>query len=108
MFNPFRLSINRCQIQQSLAKEGVVIEITVELGLALPPRAQKQIASGQLFENEISGIFRSLQVLLILQNAITVDQGRNHQTVPAGENLLVAPWTHSLSPFDHELFFHRL
>jgi hypothetical protein len=79
--------------KQPADHERVILEEGGNPGLFAAVTAQEQtVFSHHVPEDEISGSCCRLEVSGLAKNAATVCHARDHQTVPAGEGLVIRNW----------------
>ena len=85
-------------------KIGIVVEIGVELGLAvLVSVEQASVGESHMVENKAGGSPRGLEVTLVLEDAPAFGQGRDHQAIPGDQDLGVLGWRHTPCAHGQEL-----
>ena len=82
--------------EQPVGTVGVVLEIAVELGRAVLPRAQQTaVGRAQVFESESGVALGRATVVVAAERPRRLGEGRQHEAVPGGEHLLVARRPHA-------------
>ena len=90
LLEPAPLEGRLVQRQQRLEQEGVVLQVCVELRLAVLVGAQEAafgVAQGA--QHELGAAARRVKVVLASQHRAGLGQGGDHQRVPGGEALVV-------------------
>ena len=86
------------EIEQPLDEHRVVIEKTWNRGIARAIAAQQRAARGivQMADDELRCTPRGLSVAGIVEHRSALGEGRNHEAIPGGENLVVQVRAHAL------------
>ena len=81
----------RVEPDQAVRQESVILEVSGQLGLALAIGPQQAaVGQAQLVEQEPGGLLGGLPVFLDLEDPVAVGVSRDHQAVPARQDLVVA------------------
>src|SRR6202035_1923497 len=83
------------QIEQREADEGVIVEEPVDGRLAFAMTAQQDFARvvPQVTAQEIYSVAGGLGITRFGQDLRAFSEGRNHQSIPRRQDLVVAQWT---------------
>src|SRR5262245_22573985 len=73
---------------------GKVGRETWKKQLAIAPGMPKPFFLGHVACDEIERMFGDREPIRLVQNDAGVDQGRDHQSVPVGQNFVVKSWTY--------------
>ena len=89
---PAHLEGRLVERQQRLEQVGVVLEVGVQLRLAVLPAAQQPaVGVAHLVEHELGRGARGVEVVVAAEHRAGVGERRDHQRVPGGEPLVVEP-----------------
>ena len=80
------------QIEERGDGEGVVLEITVVPGRTAEVTAQEPAIDAKVREKELRCALGDGDVSFILEDESGLGVGRDHESVPGGQDLLVAEW----------------
>ena len=96
---PARIEAGLVQGEQRLEQERVVLQVGVELGLAVLPGAQQPpVGVAQRAEHELRTAGRRLHVVGALEHGAGLGQRGDHQGVPGGQALVVEARPDALRP----------
>ena len=95
--------------EQSLKQEGVIFKVGVEPGFPTPPGAQQcALAITHLVPDEVGGAPRGLEVFRPVEEGSGFGEGRDHQSVPGAEHLVVKRRTDPCRPRTEQVPSRRL
>ena len=77
--------------QQSVDEKAVILEVAVELGLPIFVGAEEAPAAPQPGQHEIGVLLGGADVVLASEGRSCLGERAQHQAVPGGQDLFVAP-----------------